>query len=392
MALNGAQKTSLPEEGKHILEFTNYHKGLKVPFVIYADFESITQPIDRAQMDETRSYTDGYQLHAPCRFAYKVVCTDERYTKDTMVYRGQDCVENFLNALKQEKWRIWNILNEQKPLCMTDENQADFEAATHCHICGEALESDRVRDHWHVSGKYRGAAHKACNLKFRIPSFIHVIMHNLKGYDSHLIMQQLGKLDAEITCIPNNTERYVSFTIADRYQSKQKPTDDDVEDEPPAKRAKVSRSLNLRFIDSLAFMNASLDSLVKNLKSSGAENFIHLNREFAVAREVLTKKGSYPYDYMNSFERFEETQLPPQAAFYSKLKEQELSDEDYEHAMAIWSSFGLRSLGQYHDLYLKTDVVLLSDVFQTFEALVWATTNSTRLITSRLLVCQGTHA
>ena len=228
---------------------------------------------------------------------------------------------------------------------------------------GEHLEEDKVRDHCHVSGKYRGAAHNACNLKFRIPSFIPVVMHNLKGYDSHLIMQHLGKLDVEITCIPNNMEKYVSFTIADRYQSKQS-------DEPPAKRAKVSRSLNLRFIDSLAFMNASLDSLVKNLKSSGAENFIHLNREFdsPVARELLTKKGSYPYDYMNSFERFEETQLPPQAAFYSKLKEQELSDEDYEHAMAIWSSFGLRSMGQYHDLYLKTDVVLLSDVFENFRS------------------------
>ena len=67
---------------------------------------------------------------------------------------------------------------------------------------------------------------------------------------------------------------------------------------------------------------------------------------------------------MNSFERFEETQLPPQAAFYSQLKEQELSDEDYEHTMDIWSSFGLHSMGQYHDLYLKTDVVLLSDVFE----------------------------
>ena len=308
MALNGAQKTSLPEEGENILEFTNYHKGLKVPFVIYADFESITQPIDRAQMDETRSYTDHYQLHAPCGYAYKVVCIDDEYTKDTVVYRGQDCVENFLKALKQEKWRIWNILNEPKPLIMTDENERDFEAATICHICREHLEDDRVRDHCHVSGKYRGAAHNACNLKFRIPSFIPVVMHNLKGYDSNLIMQHLGKLDAEITCIPSNMEKYMSFTIADRYR--QKPTDDDVEDEaidePPAKRAKVSRSLNLRFIDSLAFMNASLDSLVKNLKSSGAENFIHLNREFdsPAARELLTKKGFLPlrlHEFLRTF-------------------------------------------------------------------------------------------
>ena len=361
--INGAQKTYLPDSGDNNLQFTNYHKGLKVPFVIYADFESITQPIEQVQREETKSYTDGYQLHVPCGFAYKVVCIDDRYTKDTVVYRGPDCVANFLKAVNEEKWRIWKVLNEQKPLRMTDENEIEFQTATHCHICGEHLEEDKVRDHCHVSGKYRGAAHNACNLKFRIPSFIPVVMHNLKGYDSHLIMQHLGKLDAEITCIPNNMEKYVSFTIADHYQSKQS-------DEPPAKRAKVSRSLNLRFIDSLAFMNASLDSLVKNLKSSGAENFIHLNREFdsPVARELLTKKGSYPYDYMNSFERLEETCLPPQEAFYSQLNEQELSDEDYEHAKAIWSSFGLRSMGQYHDLYLKTNVVLLSDVFENFRS------------------------
>ena len=246
---------------------------------------------------------------------------------------------------------------------MTEKNERGFEAATICHICGENLESDKVRYHCHVSGKYRGAAHNACNLKFRIPSFIPVVMHNLKGYDSHLIMNHLGKLDAEITCIPNNMEKYVSFTIADRYQSKQS-------DEPPAKRAKVSRSLNLRFIDSLAFMNASLDSLVKNLKSSGAENFIHLNREFdsPVQRELLTRKGSYPYEYMDSFERFDETCLPQQEAFYSSLSDEGISEEDYKHAQEVWDTFHCRNIGDYHDLYLRSDVFLLADVFENFRS------------------------
>ena len=193
--INGAQKTYLPDPDDNNLQFTNYHKGLKVPFVIYADFESITQPIEQVQREETKSYTDGYQLHVPCGFAYKVVCIDDRYTKDTVVYRGPDCVANFLKAVNEEKWRIWKVLNEQKPLRMTDENEIEFQTATHCHICGEHLEEDKVRDHCHVSGKYHGAAHNACNLKFGIPSFIPVVMHNLKGYDSHLIMQHLGKLD-----------------------------------------------------------------------------------------------------------------------------------------------------------------------------------------------------
>ena len=110
-------------------------------------------------------------------------------------------------------------------------NERDFQAATICHICGEHLEEDKVRDHCHVSGKYRGAAHDECNLKYRIPRFIPVVFHNLKGYDSHLIMQHLGELDAEVTCIPNNMEKYISFTVADRYEVKKTPKQKSDEEE-----------------------------------------------------------------------------------------------------------------------------------------------------------------
>ena len=91
MAVNGVQKTYLPEPNENNLQFTNYHKGLKVPFVIYADFESITQPIEQAERDPSQSYTDGYQVHIPCSFAYKVVCIDERYT-ETVTYRSDNLI------------------------------------------------------------------------------------------------------------------------------------------------------------------------------------------------------------------------------------------------------------------------------------------------------------
>ena len=367
MKINGAQKTYLPESDDSYLQFTNHHKGLMVPFVIYADFESITQPIEQAQREQTKSYTDGYQLHVSCGYAYKVVCIDDKYTKDTVVYRGQDCVENFLKALKQEKWRIFEILQKPKPLIMTEENQMDFEAASHCHICGEHLEDDRVRDHCHVIGTYRGAAHNQCNLKFKIPTFIPVVFHNLKGYDSHLIMQHLGKLDAEVTGIPNNMEKYISFTVADRYIGKAKSRQngneegglnedendtvvgdedeeaDNIEPNDPSSdkgsKKKVSRLLNLRFIDSLAFMNCSLENLVRNLKASGMDNFRQLRTEFpnADSQELLTRKGVYPYDYMDGIERFGETQLPDRDEFYSQLMDEHISEDDYHHAQKVWA-------------------------------------------------------
>ena len=410
--INGAQKTYLPDPDENNLQFTNYHKGLKVPFVIYADFESITQPIEQVQREETKSYTDGYQLHVPCGFAYKVVCIDDRYTKDTVVYRGQDCVAKFLKALGQEKWRIWKVLNQPKPLIMTEENEIEFETGAHCHICGEQLENDKVRDHCHVSGKYRGAAHNACNLKFRIPSFIPVVMHNLKGYDSHLIMQHLGKIDAEVTCIPNNMEKYISFTVADRYIPKKKQKQDvnnakkldeeevyvdnedyvdveadaenetnemdtdetnemDTDEQSTSARdrtKRVSRLLNLRFIDSLAFMNCSLENLVKNLKASGMENFQNLRKEFphVESQELLTRKGVYPYDYMDGTDRFTETQLPEKDKFYSQLADEHITDSDYLHAQKVWTHWNMNTMGEYHDLYLRTDVLLLADIFENF--------------------------
>ena len=390
MSLNGVQKTSLPEPGDNNLHFENHHKGLKVPFVIYADFESITQPIEQAERDPSQSYTDGYQVHIPCGYAYKVVCIDDKYTQKTVVYRSEGCVKSFLKELEREKWRIFDILQKPKPLHMTDQDQMDFEAATHCHICGEHLEEDRVRDHCHVSGKFRGAAHNECNLKFRIPSFIPVVFHNLKGYDAHLIMQHLGKLDAEVTCIPNNMEKYISFTVADRYTAKTKSRrngngeggvnedeneeeeeeNEEEEDHQPTKepKKKVSRLLNLRFIDSLAFMNCSLDGLVKNLKASGNKHFKHLRTEFpnADSQELLTRKGVYPYDYMDSFKRFKERHLPSRDQFYSKLNDEHISEEDYSHAEKVWEHFHMWNLGKYHDLYLRTDVVLIADVFENF--------------------------
>ena len=85
--------------------------------------------------------------------------------------------------------------------------------------------------------------------------------------------------------------------------------------------------------------------------------------------DLLTDKGVYPYDYFTSFDKFRETQLPPKEAFYSNLTESNIEDDEYERALKIWEHFGIRNLGQYHDLYLRTDVLLLTDVFENFRDL-----------------------
>ena len=94
------------------------------------------------------------------------------------------------------------------------EEENEFQAAVNCHICDEPLGVIRVRDHCHLTGNFRGAAHNECNLNFKYQMeqnrfFIPVVIHNLRGYDSHLIMNSIGKVEKRISCIPNNIEKYI---------------------------------------------------------------------------------------------------------------------------------------------------------------------------------------
>ena len=113
-------------------------------------------------------------------------------------------------------------------------------------------------------------------------------------------------------------------------------------------------------------MASSLAGLTENLKKSGLDKFVYLEKEFGGKFELLTQKGIYPYDYMDGIERLSETQLPAKEDFYSKLNECGVSEEDYNYAKMIWEKFNLKNLGEYHYLYLKTDVLLLADVFEEF--------------------------
>ena len=123
--------------------------------------------------------------------------------------------------------------------------------------------------------------------------------------------------------------------------------------------------IELRFIDSFRFMSSSLDLLTKNLVRGGKKLF-GFEDYSELQYDLLTRKGVHSYEYINSWDRFEETQLPPISAFYSNLNVSSISKEDYQHAQRVWKEFGIYNLGDYHDLYLRTDVVLLAKVFEAF--------------------------
>ena len=124
------------------------------------------------------------------------------------------------------------------------------------------------------------------------------------------------------------------------------------------------KEMELRFIDGIKIMSSSLDSLVNNLAEGGHEfwGFENYNHN---QRDLLIRKGVYPYEYMDSLDKFNGG-LPSIDKFYSNLNMSGISDGDYEHARKVWKEFGIKNMGEYHDLYLKTDVILLTNVFESF--------------------------
>ena len=343
------------------IKFNHFHKKMRVPFVVYADFECFTEKIDTCQPNDGKSFTNQYQKHKPSGFSYLIKCFDDNIFSPKLVqYTAKSIDDNipqlFIESLEKDIKEIYNKFKKPKKMVMTKEDKINYKKATIYHICEEEIDKDKdrkVRDHCHLTGKFRGAAHSICNLKFKIPKFYPVIFHNLSGYDSHLFIKNLGKSDGKINCIPNNEEKYISFTkqiLVDKFT-------DEEEKEKEVKR-------DIRFIDSFKFMAASLDSLVKNLPKEYFKNL----KEFYEGEHLglIKRKGVFPYDWFDSFNKLSNTELPPKEAFHSVLNDSGISEEDYQHAQNVWKIFDMKTMRDYHDLYLESDVLLLSDVFENF--------------------------
>ena len=448
-------RIDMPEEGNNNLTFKNYHKQMKAPYVIYADFEAVVRKFKGCERDpnyinknKTKCYTEKTEHHEACGYSFVVVRSDGQVT-GPIVYRGENAVKSFLERLVIVKDKIRENLSKVKPLTLTHEDWYNFKNADSCHICEKKLVKenfldslpvyttgyitkkekyrgqyhkrcfyeqlnqqselmeilcqnatkeddcemiklkkigkddkqkaekqtdcysckkpllqkyyrDAVKDHCHLTGKYRGAAHSGCNLKLKINPKTHqvpVVFHNLRGYDAHHLMQAMANLNKEVKCVANNMEKYITFSVD-----------------------------GLRFIDSLNFLLASLDSLVEvivegveeatsKLKDREQQYKEKIKEELKITStisngsDLLYKKGIYPYEYMDSFEKFTETSLPSKEEFYSSLNDQHISEEEYTHAKEVWKTFDCKTLGDYHDLYVKTDVALLADVFENFRKL-----------------------
>ena len=195
---------------KGTIEFGSYFKQIPFPFKIYADFGCNLRCVESCE----GSYTKKYQDHVPCSFAYKVVCIDDRFTKPIVVYRGENAAYEFIKAILKEYKYCKKVMNKHfnKNLIMSEKEEHLFQQSNSCWICKKLIDNDeeKVRDHCHVTGKFRIAVDWNCKINFLLSKKNPVIFHNLRGYDSHLIFSELDKFDVKFSVIRNGLEKYMA--------------------------------------------------------------------------------------------------------------------------------------------------------------------------------------
>ena len=257
-------RVEMPKQGSSI-EFKDGRNQFRVPYITYADFESILElmgPVEPRSLNQPD--TNEVNQHTPSgwcvysKFAYGDLDNPLR------LYRGKDCIETFCNYIKGEARRLYHMFPKLPMGSLTKKQWKKYKQSTKCHICYKpfTLGDPKVRDHCHYTGLYRGPAHSLCNLRYKIPSYIPVVFHNLSGYDAHLFIRELGAHTSDMEVITKNKEDYISFSI-------KVPVDSYIDKNGEEK----DKLIELRFIDSFKFMSSSLDSLTKKPISRGKRLF-----------------------------------------------------------------------------------------------------------------------
>ena len=412
--LNKEQAIRFPEDST--LKWGNLQhlrKTKAVPFVIYADFESV---LEKCTDDE--NCKAAYQKHVPISYCINVVCIDKVWNKQPITYTGLDCMERFfedMEKINEDIRMVYAITNPMSPL--TEEEEFEYELGQECYVCNKRFnnleENDKkVRDHCHLTGKYIGPACSYCNLNVTSINYethpIVCVFHNLKGYDMHHILHYLT--NQRVSVIGSSSEKFLCARIRHRFISKGEPIN----------------AHCIKYIDSAAFLQSSLATLALNLPEEKLYATKHFCENFFKEREgqicypeevlttgelafddvkrmekpiylstdhrfdyrnyrqppntgtplqarhaliLLRRKGVYPYDWMDDASKMNCEALPTIEEFYNKKDDEHISEEDYQHAQCVWEYFRCQTFKDYHELYLQTDVMLLTDVFEEFRSM-----------------------
>jgi hypothetical protein len=349
--LNEACQVPIFKEGS--IEFKNYKNIMMVPFIIVFDFECFNVP-EHKPLGQSR-FTNVMFNQVPNSFCYIIVRYDG-WTSEPYIYRGSDAASEFVkrmiieqnnikydyfaeNGEKRIKYEHRIVKEERKKYKVV------FEQQTNCYVCSIEFDNkDHMKcfDHCHITGKYRGAACKQCNFAMQIneQTKIPVLAHNLKHYDGHIVASALGLVSdiTKIKCIAQNMETYISFGF-----------------------------YNIQFKDSFMFLSTGLDTLIKNLDASE----MHITKKYIPDRmyPFMKAKSVYPYEWVSSAACFDYNGLPPIELFYSHLSQSNLKQTDYDQGVKEYGVLECKNFGDFHDYYLKKDVLQLADIIQSYRRL-----------------------
>ena len=374
----------MPTKNNNIIKYNQGEKSLELPFIIYADLECLLEKIDSCYNNPEESSATKTNRHTPSGYSIFTHCSFDKSKNKLSYYRGEDCMKRFCKDLKEHATKIINY--EKKVMApLTKEEKEDYNNQKVCYICKKEFIDDKVRDHCHYTGKYRGAAHNTCNLRYKIPKNIPVIFHNGSTYDYHFIIRELIKeFEGNFECLGENTEKYITFSVPIKKRIENKD---------------IEITYKIKFVDSFRFMSTSLSKLVDNL-TEGIQNdkcikcksnlcYMKVtdkklifrcfdckkNYEKEINKELverfsntyefcdkdlnkfvmLLRKGVYPYEYMDGWDKFNEKIIPSKESFYSNLTLENITEVDYIHANNVFKTFELNNLGDYHDLYVRSD-------------------------------------
>ena len=396
----------MPSPNNNIIKYNQGEKSLELPFIIYADLECLLKKIDTCYNNPDLSSTTKINQHIPSGYSIYTNCSFNKSNNKLSYYRGEDCMKRFCKDLKDHATKIIDF-KKKTMIPLTKEEEDNYNKENNFYICKKDFNNDttesssserKVRDHCHFTGKYRGAAHNTCNLRYKVPKNIPVSFHNGSTYDYHFIIKELAcEFEENFECLGENTEKYITFSVPIKKKIENK---------------NIDITYKIKFIDSFRFMATSLSKLVDNLTDNiHNDKCIKCKSNFCFVRAIneklifkciycekeyekeftkelverfantykfcdndldkfimLLRKRVYPYEYMNGWDKFNEKTIPGKELFYSNLTLENISETDYAHANNnVFKNLNINNLGEYHDLYVRSDTLLLADIFENFK-------------------------
>ena len=297
----------------------------------------------------TEQKASAYNIYLKSNYPDILVSKDYHYrgssNKDTLIQFTKQ-----VSIIEEEIFKLHMNNNFKEPK-LSIEQEKEFKEASKCWMCNTTFKNDdeKVRDHDHFiqENNYRGAAHLKCNIQCHKPKHIPFFFHNMTGYDIHLFIKSLAKYKPKhMNVIGKTKEKYKAVDYG-----------------------------CIRFVDSLAFFGKSLDGVSKSLSNN---DFKILMKEFLIPKlgkkqaqdpeifSMCREKGIYCYDYVDSFDKYDEKEIPGIEKFNSILNNSSITQQEYERVKKMWKLFKCKNLGDYTDLYLKLDVFILADCFEKF--------------------------